>query len=538
MPQFNTEGVPLKLKLVVSSDVDDLGVCLSEPFCPVFSLATDKKKTKELVIKNAPAVAAGVKKAAEKHKKSGGWLGFLSNAASVAADLVPPLLPFLLANHSSTMGAARANPAAFSGAPLAVSGTLGSMAGLKSLKATSSDARGNVKSVRVRTMDYVTALPSSAFNAGDVVLDAYLTPQDPLFQGTKFAEYGSMYERYKIHSAVLIYEPTVPATTTGALSGCVFDDPVVDVPNLGIGEGIRVVTSQMGGETWQVWNAGCFSAPKSKDWLFLDPAGGDVRWCVAGRIAIVASTAVAGGVTPGNLYLASDTEYYIPSLADSASPGDGFIAQDSVTNAAPVAYQPFVTVTLERAFFGGAQIWFRATQDWHEAGVARAGNTLAGLPAGDYYTSLKCTGTTVTGNCNLILTDEAVASGVEWRNAVDWKDTAFTTTAGVFNVLLSVPPGIGSAVPILGFKSLTAVTQTAAYFRIFLINEGFSTFDAYPSVAARKRAQFYARTSQGIQSNLLAKVNRLASVAPVQTFVPIPATSISAAVTSLPYRRP
>lgn len=511
-------------------------------------LSTKSTKTaKKEVKKDEKALAKAEKQVTvHKQKKTNFW-DFLGNAAKVAGELAPMVLPFLLApqtGHAPTLARAASAPpavrASMASAPLAAGGSLGNMVGLKSQNVTSRDKRGNISGMCVTCMDLVTALPDSTYAAGNVVLDFYLAPWDPIFQGSKFAEYCDLYSKFKVKKCVFIYEPTCPATTTGALCGGVFDDPSVDTANLTVGEGLRVLSAQSGSDTFQVWSVGMFAAPKAPGtpvWLFTETNGGTVRFTSAGKVCIVAAGDIAGGVSPGNLYMLSEIELSVPSLANDVDAGSGLLFEDTTTHA-PVPYQPLTTVSTERIYLGGSEIAFRLSGNWTQSGVARVGNTLAGLPPGDYICFLQGSGSGLTGAYDIFVTDEATAANVE---SIASYGASNGTSTNRFRVI-SVPPDVPANTPVLGLFSSTGTTQTAVRFCVTSIVEGLFTGDSYPPEARAQtvrqasncrvgplyshlRAEKFATTAEGqmklVTRRLAAQTRMLEELAARDDPVPI-----------------
>lgn len=469
--------------------LSDWDVCLVD-LCPAQSkqLKNEKASTllKDVARAAAPATSKHVKKASKAAKKKGGWWSALGGVMSFAADLVPAVLPFLLANHGPTKAKVAALPSSqqpvAAGAPLAQSNPLlGNMCGMKDIRATR-DGKGNISKLRVRTFDFLTSLPTAAYGAGDLIAEWYLSPMDPMYEGTKFAMYASQYEKYTVRKVALIYEPTTPATTTGAIAACVFADPTVDAANLGVGDGLRVVSSQLGADTFQIWGAGLVEGPSTKA-LYTEPNGGDLRFTAAGKVALVAATAIVGGIAPGNIYQMTDIEFSVPSLTDNIESAAGLRFEDTTETGAPVANKPLQNLDTEIILLGGSQINFSTSQVWTQSGTAKTGNVLSGLPAGDYFVGLRIDGTAITASGAPVVTDEATSAGVETITSLDFMQAnrAFTYK------FISVPPNVAATVPMLGFTNVTGTTCTGGKLWVFKINEGFYANDADPMLPSIRR---------------------------------------------------
>jgi len=488
-----------------------------------------KKAEKKIADKVVAKLDGSPSSSAPKKKKKKGWADVVHKAISVAGSLVPTLLPFLLANHGPTAALASKNPGMFAGvsagsAPLATSSTLGSMTGMKGMNVSQRDSKGNVLKVRVRTMDLLSPLPNTAFSAGSVMATFQLSPQDPVFQGTKFAEMASDYERWQLKSGAFIYEPTVPATAVGAISACVFDDPTVDVPNLGVGAGLRTVGSESGSDTWQIWNAGAFTAPPS-DVLYSEPNGGDLRLTSAGVVGVVAATAIAGSVVPGNLYFVADTEFAVPSLAPNVPEAAALRFEDTTTQTPPTVNKPFVVLSTEVIEMGGSDLEFLVSGSWTNIGTAEVGNIIRGLPPGDWFVWMQNQGSTVTAAATIRLPDEAVAAGctLGLQSSAQLGLSTFSAGRSMCVCTISVPSDMPKTTPQLGFFALTAVNQLNASLFIAKIPEDlwsadslfgethfhFGVSDMFGPLQAKRRNDFLARTLQGIQAGNAVKVARL-----------------------------
>jgi hypothetical protein len=348
-----------------------------------------------------------------------------------------------------------------------------------------------------------------------------------------------MYERYKIIRASFVYEPTVAATTSGSLCGACFDDPTVDVSNYTGLEAVRAVASQMGGETFQVWGSGCFSVPPSKQALYTDPNGADIRLSAAGSVAIVASTDIAGGVSPGQIYLLAEVEYSVPSVADASSAGDGMFMVDSSTTAV-TAFRPFVTLATNRQLLGG-DAQFRLAATFSYSGTVYSGNVFTGLPAGDYMIILQSVASTLSAGSEPVVTDEGEAAGVEYGALYgSYTSNADSLTAQLF----SIPPGIGKDVPLIALSNITGSGAQAARCYILKVNEGFLLTDGAASPAAAmkvKRKMWFDKTAQGIQATQTKKLNKLVQMSndrplinPAPIITPLTATSAAAYSTRRP----
>jgi hypothetical protein len=467
------------------------------------------KKDKQKIAKDAAKIAA-VKMAEhqKKSKKKSDWKSFLGSAVRTAVDIAPTLLPLFLGSHGPTMKLAQQNPMIASGAPLAI-GTTQQLTGLKNYRVTKKDAHGSVTRVCVTTYDLVTSISSDAYSAGDVAYEAWISPLDPAFEGTKFAEFGQQYERWRVKKAAFVYQPTCPATLAGGFTACVFNDPEVDVNSLGGEELLRVAGSQSGSDSFQIWNSGCWHVPPTMGSdLFTDPDGTDVRFVIGGKVVLVASAAIAGGTSPGNLYFAAECEYEIPTLVEGSAVGASGFWRDSVGwSPSGDFYNALQTFSIDRGFLGeGAQLKLSAV--WTESGVARTGNVLTGLSAGDWQITCKVDGTVITQPNGAILTDEAVSYG-----AVIFSDTGILDspqTSSLSTTFISVPVGMPPNTPVVGFWGNAATISVASVWAA-KVNEALFQTDPM-SVAnrlQRARNRLYARTNQGQQQIIAARTAEL-----------------------------
>jgi hypothetical protein len=487
---------------------------------------------KEVAQKVAGTVASSVKSLAAPKKKDSGFLSFLKGAARVAADIVPPLIPFLLAAHGPTNAVASAAgavpPMAAGAAPLAVGQPLGNMCGLKAIRSAGVDRRGNVECLVVGTMDYITALPAGTYSAGDVIYESWVSPLDPAFAGTKFAAYGNLNERYRLKKGVFIYEPTQAATVGGAICLCVFNDPEVDLSSLGSDEVLRACGSQMGSETTQIWTAGACAVPlTNKDMLYTDPDGTDIRLTVAGKLVISAASDITLSASPGNLYFCAETEYEIPSLADDVHPGDLLMLVD--TTPVDVAGDGSVLVLssgTEVAWSLGGQASYDPNGVFHVSGTSYQANCVKGLPEGVYAcVTQSFGGSNVSVSASSALTDEGSNFGVVSDTPIAGVGTA--ATSALHWRVITVPEGAPADVPMIFWYENTS--DATGDYRIFIImlNDICESLTVEPFMSPlpplarcvprqggkrhrRKRMQFFVKTLQGTSYQTQWEVKQIA----------------------------
>jgi hypothetical protein len=402
------------------------------------------------------------------------------------------------------------------------------MCGLKSVRTTGVDGHGNVMKMVVGSMDFVSALPAGTYSTGEVLYESWVSPQDPSFEGTKFAAYGNLNERYRLRHGCFVYEPTQPATTPGAICMAVFNDPDVDLTTVNGTESLRACASQFGAETTQVWQAGVAQVPSlNKDLYYADPDGSDIRLTAAGKLVIVAASDIGTlSNSPGNLYFCSETEYEIPSLVDDIHPGDVFLIIDS----APVDTVGDGSVltfsgTSEYVFTLGGEANFRKAGGFTYSGNAyTTASCLYGLAEGTYLCITESnggTGVTVYPQC--ALTDQATASGV----------TSYTPIGGVAGGsqglqyrVIQVPEGLGEDDSVLCWiENVSTSTGTVIRAYVILVNDVVNDLTVDPMALAprrprgfprrgskhevRKRMEFYLRTNQGKQWTMEKQISEL-----------------------------
>lgn len=470
------------------------------------------------------AAAPHLKNAAASSKKDSSFMSLLKGGVRLAADLAPAILPFLLASHGPTKALAAANPSSFAGvaagAPLAVSGgTTSQLTGLRGIRVSGRDAHGAVNRVVVTTVDLISALSSgSGLAAGDVLTLNYVSPLDPAYQGTKFADYGLQYERWKVLRAAFVYEPVCPATTAGALTGCVFNDPAVSLGSRGI-ELLRSAGSQDGADTFQVWSAGCWSVPvpEAHEFFFTDPDGSDIRLTAAGLLTVVAASPIDASLDLGNLFLFCESEYMIPSLVDSAPAGLGCRLTGStfgtVNNA--TTYQPVTALSTDIQILGGGAFELASTFVDDIGTSVTSGNCLVGLSAGDWAVFLRVRGDTAAlADLQIGLTQEALAAGAaELQAPIAAADIAKVIGDWSFNFITVHIPAVPSpGMPMVWFTASGAVNCVigGAVIYAFLIDERIWTSDPAPQfLDRRRRREFYSQTMQGRQEAMFQNVTQL-----------------------------
>jgi hypothetical protein len=476
----------------------------------------DKAEKKLIAEKIVAGVSPSLKAFSKPKKKDGGFTRFLKGALGVATDLVPALLPFVLGSHSTGKALmASAGPQA-AGVPVATGQVCGNLCGLKSIRTMSKDSRGNITSIVVSTMDYLMAIPMITADAvaGDILVEAWVNPLDPSFAGTKFAEYGNLNERYKIRRGAFVYEATTPSTTPGALAMCVFDDPLVQLDNLGGDAVLRAVASQVGAETFQIWEAGCCSVPVCKDLLYTEPDNTDVRLSVAGKLAVVAASGLSydGFValdvqSLGNLYFLSETEYSIPSIADGSHPGDALTV--SISSMTGTAGTPVLIAggNVMSALGGAGQ--YNPTSVFNYNGASYTASSVSGLAPGNYLGLCRISGSSITAGAEWESTDEGDSYGVE----VDTVDGVVSTTSAASWTQFIIPTGIPDGMPTLCLTDIAGTSTTGFIFLVMVNPEGINFDGDIPKLAIPRRipgvpdrdgkrhtwarTQFYSMTLQG-----------------------------------------
>ncbi len=441
----------------------------------------------------------------KKKKKVGhGWKKLVSTALGTAADLAPVVLPLMMGGggHAGLKSAVAANPGAFSGVPLASSNTgdISQLTGLRDYRVMAKDSWGNVRKVKVVTCDLIEPVPNAAgYAAGDIAYEAWVSPLDPAFQGTKFAEFGAQFERWRLKKGAFIYASTCAATNNGAFTMAVFNDPQVDVNSFGGLELLRVAGSQAQSETFVVYNHGCAGVPvvgDSKDMLYTDPDGTDVRFTVAGKLVLVASAAIASGFAPGLLYFLAETEYEVPSLVEGSNAGASCIITDNTAQGAYTDnYSPIQVYNVNRQYLGeGAE--FKISATYTAAGTPVTGNALVGLSSGDWWIVMKTTGTGLSGTIPFA-TDELMSYGSTDLSSVG-EFGSTTEMTGFYAV--SIPQGLPDGLVQVGFFNVQT-TATLTSITVVKINEGLYTADGVSALATRRKKTdlFYASTMQGRQ---------------------------------------
>jgi hypothetical protein len=460
---------------------------------------------KQVVIKTAQKEAKKAKK-----KKGFSWKSLLGTAAKEAISLAPELIGAMMLNHGPTKTALAQAPVG--SVPLAASdGDISQLTGLRQLSVVKRDSRGRVARVRVVTMDFLKSIDSSAYSQGDKIYEAWVSPLDPAFEGTKFAEFGSQYERYEVKHACFIYQPTCAATTSGALMGCVFADPEIDVDSFGATESIRVIGSQLGSETWQPWAMGMFSVPiiKRDDLLYTDPDGTDIRFVVAGKALIACAADLAGGVTPGNLFFCAEVEYDIPTLSEGAGAGASAYLKDN-TGSAPggIGFTPISVLNIDRQYLGQGAVFLR-TGSWYESGTLRSGNVLKGLGAGDWQITGMMAGSGISQAITVVIPDEAVTYGVTTNQQQLNADVGIISSGNsgaLSSTILSLPSGLPAGLVVAGFR-FNATTINLSSIVVAKIDDALFTSD--DPMLAKRRSNFYAKTAQGQQAAQRARIAQM-----------------------------
>ncbi len=474
-----------------------------------------KKQTKpaaELIVRSSPRPAPAPTVVKKKKRSTGSqWAKTAGKAVEFASSALPMLLPFLMANHAPTRTAATAAGVASAGAPLAVNGTLSSMVGLKDMRVVQRDNKGNVLEVEVTTFDYVTQLNSASFQdgtgLGNVAYGCWISPSDPAFAGTKFAQFGASYERWRLVHGCFIYEPACPATTTGALAMCVFDDPDAALAPDATAQNVRVVSSQTGGETFQVWGAGTSYCPLVNDSkpLYTDPDGSDVRLIVGGKLQIVCATDMSGVGVCGNLYFCAQTRYSIPSLSNEDPAGAGIKAVAATTNNNNT-YAPIATATVTNLCSDGAT--FKVSATYTQSGTSRTGNVFWNLSPGDWLAVGYLTGTAITTTV-MGVTDESASYG-----SVAGTGNTMILAAATSSLMwqpFSIAASGSATIPTVYFNAANT-TITAAAWYIFKINDGLFANPSEPMFPGNRflsaRRDFWSRCAGGIAQHTQAEIAR------------------------------
>lgn len=463
----------------------------------------------------------------KKKKKEKSWASVVSDAVQVAGQVALAALPFLFANHAPTQKALAASPGVAmptTSVPYASTPSLGSMTGVKAFSVVGRNIKGSVDRVRLRIVDELTALPSSALSLGALMGTFQVNPFDPIYDGTQFQQHAMGYEKFRIRKGAFVYAPSCDAATQGAIAAGVSSDPTMDAANFGAGQGVRILSSLPGADVFQVWQAGCFGIPPSKD-LFILPNGGNIRDCSAGSVGIVAAASIAGGESPGTLYQLIDVEFSSPATSATIPAGATLRFVDTTAQTPPTANKPLALLSTEVILFGGADIMFLASGNWHQSGTARSGTVISGLPPGDYQVHMWGSGTGITGAGAIVITDEGAACGV-----VDpgLSSTAFNVASSSqfsYDKAISVPFDCPNDVPQIGFTALTATSQTFAGLIITRIPEDIYTGDSvlmgmpfkyvegrsskFCSLQKVRRSRFYDQTLQGKEKAQAMLVSQL-----------------------------
>nr|QDH87835.1 MAG: hypothetical protein H3Bulk40844_000002 [Riboviria sp.] len=370
------------------------------------------KKRRAAAANAAQAVSAALTAAAEtktvrKHKKKGStWASLLTGAAKVASELVPALLPALLANHAGTTkqlavrsavqgrSTGGAVPVA---APLAQGVAVQPMTGLTNFSCLKK--QGKVYGIRLTGLDYIDAITATSYVAGDLVKEWDLNLASGTFSGTRLQREVSLWERYNVNHMCLIFEPTAPATQAGQLIAYIETDPD-DVFNVSGRVAVQKAGSHIGAEQGQVWQMiiGQYFPDKKTPDFFASPDGSDDRLISPGRARIVAGTDLDDGPL-GSVYVCYDVTFEVPQTEIQES--DLFAELNAVAGMAsgnPVGTTPWGTQQTGATNFEAS---IGAAPDGSGSGG------LWGLPVGDYYVTMWTVGTGYSGATGL----SATASG-------------------------------------------------------------------------------------------------------------------------------
>jgi hypothetical protein len=473
-------------------------------------------------------------------KKDPWWKTTLKGAGQVAASLAPALLPFLLANHPPTRGALASAPASVQSAagvssvPFTSSSSLGNHAGLKSLRAKHD--KNGVCGLRVVTMDLIGSDSGLGYSKGDVIFQYYLNPLDPVFAGTKFADYADIYTKYKVHSCVLVSETLTAASTAGAQSMAFFPDPLFDIASLSVEERLNATASQPGADTEAVWeSAACHHLTIPGDPpLFIEPNGSDLRLTVDGRFNVIAAADIPAGAF-ANYYLLADVEYSVPTLEDKLS--DAGVNAENTAGWSPGGdtYQPlFLADPLQTALdflyqnLGGASFAWDAVANMGGATGTIAANGFRNLPPGIYSISTFMGVSNASEPLAVEVTADGLAYGVELIYT-GWVTNTISATSASSTQYLYVPTGVpANLTSIVLFAS--ADTFTDMIFRMTRMSAQNLPFDAFglenPLFAASLQGQMRRRD---IRIARLEQNGGLAPITPPKKHKPKPApTPLSA----------
>jgi hypothetical protein len=296
-----------------------------------------------------------------------------------AVQIAPHVLPFLLATHPPTIAAAAAyaaksplnaarlaavpkyTPQTFATpqlgapstgpAPIAVGDDgMMSQVGVHAMH-TKAGSNGRISSMRVSGTDFIgPVLIAASPAAGLVDFESVISPVEGCLSTTRTGNFGVNFEKYKIHSASLVYAPLVPTTQPGGT--CLFFD--IDPVDASWGTGATAVqrgSSHEGADGGAVWESHICHLPVDPEAppLYINPDGTDARLAYAARIAVMESAPVTGtaGTSYANLYVVWDIEYIGAALDPIASQGGSAIvkiqAQNSTGAAGQSATTPFGT---------------------------------------------------------------------------------------------------------------------------------------------------------------------------------------------------
>ena len=415
-----------------------------------------KPDNKKMVVSAAKTVA---KQAAPK-KSDPAWLSIIKHLPGpyMAGQLAPMLLPFLSATHPPTQAAMSASPALSASAiPFAQSGSIGRLTGLRDIKPLHG-RDGGITKLTITTMDLLGSSGSAGYSAGDIITSFLINPLDPIFNETKFAEYSTVYTKFRVKKMLVVTEPTVSAATAGAMSNAFFPDPMFDPTDHTSGDLQKIVGSQPGVDTQAIWQSTCAHMPRAPGSpLFLEPDGSDLRLCTAGRFVSIAAADIPAG-SFCNYYLLAEVEYSVPTLEDYVRSPSAHL-QASPSSPGGDTYQIYGSPPLvEILRLGPGRFVSAATAI--VGGTSQACNAFYGIPPGLYLASCALVGTIITEPMMPEATAEAGAYGVTvsyqtWNSeaGVNWRSTS----------IVYVPPGVPRDVPQITLFC-SAATISAAVF--------------------------------------------------------------------------
>jgi hypothetical protein len=352
------------------------------------------------------------------------------------AKIVPAVLPFLVSvqGHQPTLQALRRAPPSVQlaagvpqGMPIAIPMGLKQQAGIKNLKV--GHGKTGINRLTIQGMDYLTSVQTAGTQAaGDILLDVPLNPTNGILASTRLAYFARAWEKYRVKSATILYEPTAPTTQQGALVMYLDNDPADSAGGVGQ-SALQRAGAHEGSQPFNVWSMGMCWLPIDNQMtdLFVDSVGTDIRFIDFARLVIMCESAFSGSVLNcGNLYIVYEIEFTVPSLDPFAASAGGVfeLSVASVTGGTvgniwgtqdPYASKNLnSTLDLSTAMPGTFWVFYN-------------------LPIGSYWLETDATVTSVAGTTQLLLQ----ANGPGTSLAVSASGTTSTTLSfwfGVYNV--------------------------------------------------------------------------------------------------------